>query len=62
MFADVPPPRKKKASSRQLNQGQEFSRFQTFEEKLRYYKQLRNSNKITEGEYQNKKRKLLNRF
>ena len=62
MFADVPPSRKKKASSRQLNQGQEFSRFQTFEEELRYYKQLRNNNKITEGEYQNKKRKLLNRF
>ena len=62
MFADVPPPRKKKDSSRQLNQGQEFSRFHTFEEELRYYKQLRNNNKITEGEYQNKKRKLLNRF
>jgi peptidyl-prolyl cis-trans isomerase SurA len=62
MFADVPSPRRKKDSPRQLNQGQEFSRFQTFEEKLRYYKQLRNNNKITEGEYQNKKRKLLNRF
>jgi len=62
IFADVPPPRKRKDSNRQLSQDQEFSRFQTFEEELRYYKQLRNNNKISEGEYQNKKRKLLNRF
>lgn len=62
VLADIPPSRKKKGSSRRLTQGQKFSRFQTFEEKLRYYKQLRNNNKISEGEYQNKKRELLNRF
>ena len=62
MFADVPSPQKKNDSSRQLTRGQEFPRFQNFEEELRYYKQLRNDNKINEVEYQNKKRKLLNRF
>ncbi len=61
-LADIPPSQKKKVSSRQLAQEQEFPRFQTFEEKLRYYKQLRNNDKISEGEYQSKKRELLNRF
>ena len=62
VFADVPSQQKKKDSVQEFAREQEFSRFQTFEEKLRYYKQLRNDNKISEGEYQNKKRKLLNRF
>jgi parvulin-like peptidyl-prolyl isomerase len=62
VFADIPSPQKNKNSSRQLSQEREFSRFQTFEEELRYYKQLRNNNKISEGEYQKKKRKLLSRF
>lgn len=62
VFADVPDPQNSKRAVQQSKQGQEFSRFQTFEEKLRYYKQLRNNNKISEGEYQNRKRKLLSRF
>lgn len=62
VFADIPPSQKKKDSRRQVDPQQEFSRFQTFEEKLRYYKQLRNNNKISEGDYQKKKRELLNRF
>jgi peptidyl-prolyl cis-trans isomerase SurA len=62
VLADIPPPQKKKGSRRHLTEEQKFSRFQTFEEKLRYYKQLRNKNKISEGEYQNKKRELLNHF
>jgi peptidyl-prolyl cis-trans isomerase SurA len=62
VLADIPASQKKKDSSRQLTQEQEFTRFQTFEEKLRYYKQLRNNNKISEGEYQNKKRELLSQF
>jgi len=62
VFADIPSPQKKRSSGRQLNQIDEFSKFQTFEDKLRYYKQLRNNNKISEGEYQKKKRKLLSRF
>lgn len=62
VFADIPSPKKNKSASRQLSQEQEFSRFEAFEEKLRHYKQLRNNNKISEGEYQKKKRKLLNRF
>jgi peptidyl-prolyl cis-trans isomerase SurA len=62
VLADIPSPQKKKDSRRHLTEEQKFSRFQTFEEKLRYYKQLRNKNKISEGEYQNKKRELLNHF
>ena len=58
MLADIPPTSRKKNSV----QGQGFSRFKTFEEKLRYYKELRNDNKISEGDYQKKKRELLNRF
>jgi len=61
-LADIPSSRKKKDSSQRLTPEQKFSRFQTFEEKLRYYKQLRNNNKISEGEYQNKKQELLNRL
>ena len=60
VLADIPPPQKNKGG--RLAGEQKFSRFQTFEEKLRYYKQLRNKNKISEGEYQNKKRELLNHF
>ena len=62
VFADIPSPQKKNNPIQELDGGREFSRFQTFEEKLRYYKQLRNDNKISEGEYQDKKRKLLNQF
>ena len=62
VLADIPSPQKNKSASRQLSREQEFSRFQTFEEELRYYKQLRNNNKISEVEYQKKKRKLLSRF
>jgi peptidyl-prolyl cis-trans isomerase SurA len=58
VLADIPPTPRKKNSV----QDQGFSRFQTFEEKLRYYKELRNNNKISEGDYQKKKRELLNRF
>ena len=58
VLADIPPTPGKKNSI----QDQGFSRFQTFEEKLRYYKELRNNNKISEGDYQKKKRELLNRF
>ena len=61
-LADIPSSQKKGGSARQLTPEQKFSRFQTFEEKLRYYKQLRNNEKISEGEYQNKKRELLNQF
>lgn len=61
-LADIPHSRKKRTSDRPLTREQKFSRFQTFEEKLRYYKQLRNSNRISEGEYQSKKQELLNRF
>lgn len=62
VLADIFSSQEKKDSGRQLTQDQKFSRFHTFEEKLRYYKQLRNNNKISEGEYQNKKRELLSRF
>ena len=62
VLADIPPSRKKKDSVQPLNQGESHSRFQTFEEKLKYYRKLRNSNKISEGEYQKKKRELLNHF
>lgn len=61
-LTDIFSPQKKKESNLPLAQGQKFSRFQTFEEKLRYYKQLRNNNKISEEEYQNMKRELLNGF
>lgn len=58
MVADIPPSPGKKNSV----QDQGFSRFQTFEDELRYYRELRNNNKISEGDYQKKKRQLLNRF
>lgn len=58
VLADIPPTPRKKNSV----QDQGFARFQTFEEKLIYYKELRNNNKISEGDYQKKKRELLNRF
>jgi parvulin-like peptidyl-prolyl isomerase len=61
-LADSTPSLKQEDSSRQLAQTSKFSKFQTFEEKLRYYKQLRDNGKISEGEYQNKKQELLNRF
>jgi peptidyl-prolyl cis-trans isomerase SurA len=61
-LADIPPPRKKVDPGRKLTQEQKFSRFQAYEEKLRHYKELRKNNKISEGEYQNKKRELLRQF
>ena len=61
-LADVPSPKKKTDSGRRMDPGQPFSRFQTFEEELKHYRQLRNNNKISEREYQSKKRELLNRF
>lgn len=45
-----------------ITQSRVFPRFQTFEQKLRYYKQLRDNNKITEGEYQKRKKEILNRL
>lgn len=45
-----------------ITQSRVFPRFQTFEHKLRYYKQLRDNKKITEGEYQKRKKELLNRL
>lgn len=58
MVADIPPSPGNKNSI----QDQGFSRFQSFEDELRYYRELRNNNKISEGDYQKKKRQLLNRF
>ena len=58
LVADIPPSQKMENSVR--DEG--FARFQTFEDELKYYKELRNSNKISEGDYQKKKRELLNRF
>jgi len=62
VLANIFSSQEKKDSSRQLTQEQEFSRFKNFEKKLRSYKQLRIIGEISEGEYQNKKRELLNRF
>jgi peptidyl-prolyl cis-trans isomerase SurA len=62
VLADIPSPQKSKSISQQLSQQQEFSKFQTFEEELRYYKRLRSNNEISEGEYQKKKRKLLSQL
>lgn len=62
VLADIFPSQKKKDPSREMTQKQKFSRFQTYEEKLRRYKQLRNNNKISEEEYQNKKQELLSQF
>jgi peptidyl-prolyl cis-trans isomerase SurA len=62
VVADVPPVQEKKNSNRKLSQEQKFSKFQTYEEKLRRYKRLRDNNKISEEEYQSRKRELLSRF
>lgn len=62
ILGDIFSSKKQKGSGPKLTQEQKFSKFQSFEDELRYYKQLRNNNKISEGEYQNKKRELLNRF
>ena len=61
-LADIPVSKKIPNSRNKLNSDQTFSRFQTFEEKLKHYKELRNSNQISEGEYQSKKRELLKHF
>ena len=60
--ADVPRSENKKVASRESNQEQRFSRFQTYEEKLRRFKQLRDNNKISEEDYQNRKQELLSQF
>lgn len=62
LVADIPSPTGNISQNEEVGQEQAFSRFHSFEEKLRYYKQLRSSNEISEGEYQNKKRELLNHF
>lgn len=62
VLADIPPSQKKKNSSQRLTQEQRFSRFQTYEEKLRRYKRLRESNKISEEDYQSRKQELLSQF
>ncbi len=62
VLADIFPSQKKKDHSREMARKQNFSRFQTYEEKLRRYKQLRNNNKISEEEYQNKKQELLSQL
>jgi len=62
VLADIFPSQKKKDHSREMTRKQKFSRFQTYEEKLRHYKQLRNNNKISDEEYQNKKQELLSQF
>jgi peptidyl-prolyl cis-trans isomerase SurA len=43
-----------------LPRNSEYSKFQAFEEQLKYFKQLRDNKKISEGEYQHKKKELLN--
>ncbi len=60
--SDVPSSRKTGEPKPELTQEQEFSRFQTFEDKLRYYKKLRDNEQISEGDYQNKKKQLLNQL
>lgn len=62
MFADIPPPQKNIISNSKMNHEQKFPRFHRYEEKLRYYKQQRSDNKISEEEYQNKKKDLLSRL
>ena len=62
VLADIFPSQKKKDHSRKMTRKQKFSRFQTYEEQLRHYKQLRNNNKISEEEYQSKKQELLSQF
>lgn len=59
---DVLSSRKTEESKPKLTQKQEFSRFQAFEDKLRYYKKLRDKEQISEGDYQNKKKQLLNQL
>ena len=60
--SDVLSSRKTGESKPKLIQKQEFSRFQAFEDKLRYYKKLRDKEQISEGDYQNKKKQLLNQL
>ena len=43
-----------------LPRNSEYSKFHTFEEQLKYFKQLRDNKKISEGEYQHKKKQILN--
>jgi peptidyl-prolyl cis-trans isomerase SurA len=61
VLADIPPTQKNVSNS-ELNHEQKFSRFHAYEEKLRYYKQQRRDNKISEEEYHNKKKDLLSRL
>jgi len=60
--AEVSPSPNKIDSNRKLTREQNFSKYQTYEDKLRLYKHLRDNNKISEGEYQNKKQELLSQF
>jgi parvulin-like peptidyl-prolyl isomerase len=48
------------AESTPFAESPEYSRFKSFEEKLRYYKNLRDSRKISEEDYHKKKQELLN--
>jgi len=43
-----------------LAQANEYSKFKSFEEKLRYYKNLRDNQRISEEDYHKKKQELLN--
>ncbi len=58
--AATPPRQNPSKPGGTLPRNSEFSRFQTFEEQLKYFKQLRDNKKISEGEYQHKKKELLN--
>ena len=58
--ATTPPRQNPSKPGGTLPRNSEFSRFQTFEEQLKYFKQLRDNKKISEGEYQHKKKELLN--
>ena len=56
----TPPHQNPSKPSGTLSRNSEFSKFQTFEDQLKYFKQLRDNKKISEGEYQHKKKELLN--
>ncbi|MCH7499499.1 MAG: peptidyl-prolyl cis-trans isomerase, partial [Nitrospinae bacterium] len=56
----TPPHQNALKPSGTLPRNSEFSKFQTFEDQLKYFKQLRDNKKISEGEYQHKKKELLN--
>ena len=62
VVADIPPSQTNKNPSQEFDQTRKFSKFQSYEEKLRHYKHLRDNNEISEGEYLNKKQELLSQF